>query len=268
MTTRADMFHDLHRGPEVLLLANCWDAGSARLLESLGAKAVATTSAGLAWAQGYPDGDALPVDRLAAVVRAIVRVIDVPLSVDMEGGYSDDPVEVGRNVAAIADAGGIGINIEDGASPAESLATKIEHARRGAEKAGVHVFINARTDVYLRGLVPERDRVAETLRRARLFRDAGADGLFVPKVVDPVAIRDIAALAGMPLNVLAWPALPPTSELAGLGVRRVSAGSSIAQAAWGRVRQSASAFLADGASDAMFDGAMLYPEVNALFAPR
>jgi 2-methylisocitrate lyase-like PEP mutase family enzyme len=268
MTTNADTFHDLHRGPDVLLLANCWDAGSARLLESLGAKAVATTSAGLAWAQGYPDGDVLPVERLAAVIAAIVRVINVPLSVDMEAGYSDDPVAVGKAVGAIADAGAVGINIEDGASSADLLATKIEHARRAADKAGVRLFINARTDVYLRGLVPEGERVAETLSRARRWRDAGADGFFVPKVVEENALREIAASAGLPLNVLAWPELPPASRLAELGVRRLSAGSSIAQAAWGRARERTRAFLADGRSDGMFEGAMLYPEINALFAKR
>jgi len=268
MTTTADTFHDLHRGPDVLLLANCWDAGSARLLESLGAKAVATTSAGLAWAHGYPDGDALPVDLLVAAVASIVRVIGVPLSVDMEAGYSDDPVAVGKAVGAVAAAGAVGINLEDGASSPDLLASKVEHARRAADKAGVRLFINARTDVYLRGLVPEGDRVAETLSRARRWRDAGADGIFVPKAVEADALREIAGSVGLPVNVLAWPGLPPASELAGLGIRRVSAGSSIAQSAWGRARETTRAFLAGGRSDTMFEGAMLYPEVNALFTAR
>src|SRR5262245_5710256 len=129
MTTTADTFHDLHRGPDVLLLANCWDAGSARLLESLGAQAVATTSAGLAWAQGYPDGDALPVDRLASVVASITRVLRVPLTVDIEGGYSDDPAQVGEAVAKVVGAGGVGINLEDGASSVDLYLRKIEQAR-------------------------------------------------------------------------------------------------------------------------------------------
>ncbi len=268
MTTTADIFHDLHRGPDVLLLANCWDAGSARLLESLGAKAVATTSAGLAWAQGYPDGDALPVDRLAAVVESIVRVIRVPLTVDIEGGYSDAPADVEKTVARLAAAGTVGINLEDGATPVDRYVAKIEAARRGAERAGVRLFINARTDVYLRGLVPESEAVAETLSRAKRYRDAGADGLFVPKAVDGAQIQEIAAGAGMPLNVLAWPGLAPALHLAKLGVRRLSAGSSIAQLALGRAREVASAFLADGKSAAMFDGAMMYGELNALFAER
>jgi 2-methylisocitrate lyase-like PEP mutase family enzyme len=263
--TTADTFHDLHRGPDVLLLANCWDAGSARLLESLGAKAVATTSAGLAWAQGYPDGDALPVEKLASVVESIVRVIRVPLTVDMEGGYSDDPSQVEDAVARVAAAGAVGINLEDGATPVDRYVAKVEAARRGADRAGVRLFLNARTDVYLRQLVPESAAVEETLARAKRYRAAGADGLFVPKVVDPAAIREIAAGAGMPLNVLAWPGLAPAAELGGYGVRRLSAGSSISQAALGRARDMARAFLADGNSAAMFDGAMMYGELNALF---
>src|SRR4029077_14943251 len=225
MSDAAGSFRQLHRGPELLLLANCWDAGSARLLASLGARAVATTSAGVAWAHGYPDADALPVDRLIATVGAMARVIQVPLTVDMESGYSNDPVAVGDAVAALVDAGAVGINIEDGAGSPDLLAAKIGAAKQAAARRGVDLFVNARTDVYLRGLVPEGARAAETLVRAARYRDAGADGIFVPKLVAPDAIREIAAAAGLPLNVLAWPGLPPAAELAVLGVRRLSVGS-------------------------------------------
>jgi 2-methylisocitrate lyase-like PEP mutase family enzyme len=238
------------------------------LIESLGAVAVATTSAGVAWAHGYPDGDALPVDLLVATVRAIARVIQVPLTVDAEGGYSDDPATVGETIARVVDAGAVGINIEDGSAPPEHLAAKIARAKQAAQRRGVNLFVNARTDVYLRGLVPEPDRVAETLSRARRYRDAGADGLFVPKVVDRAEIREIASSAGLPLNVLAWPGLPPAAELAALGVRRLSAGSGIAAILWGRAAAVAGAFLRDGRSEALADGAMPYAEINALCAPR
>src|SRR5262245_33287725 len=221
MTASADLFRKLHEGPELLVLANCWDAGSARVLESLGARAMATTSAGLAWANGYPDGDALPLDRLVPVIRAIRRVIAVPLTVDVEGGYSED---VGDTIRALAAEGVAGINIEDGTAPPEALAAKIARAKEVAPP----LFVNARTDVYLRGLAPEADRVKETLARAKRYRDAGADGIFVPKVVDSDQIRAIAEGAGLPLNVLAWPKLPPAAELIRLGVRRLSAGSGLA----------------------------------------
>jgi len=268
MSDAAGRFRQLHRGPDLLLLANCWDAGSARLLASLGARAVATTSAGVAWAHGYPDGDALPVDRLIATVGAIARVIQVPLTVDMESGYSNDPVAVGDAVAALVDAGAVGINIEDGAGSPDLLAAKIGAAKQAAARRGVDLFVNARTDVYLRGLVPEGARAAETLVRAARYRDAGADGIFVPKLVAPDAIREIAAAAGLPLNVLAWPGLPPAAELAALGVRRLSVGSVLAQGAWARAAALAAAFLGDGRFETLAEHAMPYPEINALFAAR
>src|SRR5689334_20206107 len=110
----AKTFHGLHAGPDILLLPNAWDAGSARLMESLGAKAVATTSAGVAWTHGYPDGDALPVRLLVSTVATIARAIRVPLTVDMEGGYTDDPAAVEETIAKVVEAGAVGINIEDG----------------------------------------------------------------------------------------------------------------------------------------------------------
>jgi 2-methylisocitrate lyase-like PEP mutase family enzyme len=265
-TTTADTFRSLHHGPRLLVLPNCWDAASARTFEALGAPALATTSAGVAWANGYPDGDALPVDVLIATVRAIARVVRVPVSVDAEGGYSDDPAGVAETIAAVVDAGAVGINIEDGSGPPALLASKIERAKQAAARRGVDLFVNARTDVYLRGLVPPAARVAETLARASTYRAAGADGIFVPAVVDPGEIREIAASAGLPMNVLAWPGLRAAPELFALGVRRLSAGSAIAQAALGRAADLAGAFLRDGRSDAVREGATSYAELNALFA--
>ncbi len=267
MKNHAETFRRLHQGPAILLLANAWDAGSARLTESLGAAAVATTSAGVAWALGYPDGDALPVDGLVAAVSAIARVIKVPLTVDAESGYSSDPVAVGETIGRLVDAGAVGINLEDGSGPPELLAAKIAQAKRAAARAGVDLFVNARTDVYLRGLVPEPARRAETLARAARYKEAGADGIFVPKLVSSDEIRAIAASADLPLNVLAFPGLPPASELAALGVRRLSAGSGISSVVWGRAAAAAAAFLREGRSEPLSDGAMGYGEINALF-PR
>jgi 2-methylisocitrate lyase-like PEP mutase family enzyme len=266
MATASETFRGLHQGPGLLLLANCWDAGSARLIENLGGSAVATTSAGLAWAQGYPDGDRLPVDRLAAAVRAIVRVIRVPLTVDLEGGYADEPAAVGETVAAVIGSGAVGINLEDGAGSPDLLAAKIAKTKEVAARCGVDLFVNARTDVYLRGLVPEADRVAETLARARRYRDAGADGIFVPRAVDPRDIREIASSVHLPFNVLASTSLPPAADLVVLGVRRLSAGSAIAQATWRRAAELAGAFLGNGRSDALLAEVMPYAEINALFA--
>jgi 2-methylisocitrate lyase-like PEP mutase family enzyme len=264
----AKSFHRLHEGPEPLLLPNAWDAGSARLMESLGAKAVATTSAGVAWTHGYPDGNSLPVRLLVSTVATIARVIRVPLTIDVEGGYSDDPAAVEETVARVAEAGAVGINIEDGASPPDLLCLKIERAARAGNHFGIDLFVNARTDVYLHGLAPEGRRVTETLARARLYRDAGASGLFVPGLRDPDEIRAVAAEAGLPLNVMAWPGLPAAAPLAKLGVRRLSAGSGIAQALWGKGAALAAGFLRSGESGPLGDGAMAYPAINALFVPR
>jgi 2-methylisocitrate lyase-like PEP mutase family enzyme len=264
----AKAFHDLHSGPEPLRLANAWDAGSARLIESVGAPAIATTSAGVAWTHGYPDGDALPAPLVIATTAAIARVVRVPLSVDIEGGYSDDPQEVGRLIGALIEAGAVGVNLEDGGGPADLLCAKITQARRVATQLGVALYINARTDVYLRGLVPEADRLAESCARGVRYRAAGASGLFVPKVIEPAEIRAIVQAVELPLNVLAWPGLPAVPELAALGVRRLSIGSGIAQAVLGRAAALATAFLRDGHRDPPPDGAMTHRELNALFAAR
>jgi len=265
---RAAAFRRLHRGRNILLLANCWDAGSARLTESLGARAMATTSAGVAWALGYPDGDVLPVDLLAVAVALITRAIRVPLTVDMEGGYGKTAKAVGAAVGRIIDAGAIGMNIEDGGSSPGLLCRKIEQVKRTAKRKGVDFFVNARTDVYLRGLVPPAKRVAETLARAKLYREAGADGLFVPGMTEPAAIRNVVSGTDLPLNLLAWPGLAPAAELAKLGVRRLSAGSGISQAAAAITAAKAKAFLRDGDSAALKEGAMTYGELNELVAGR
>lgn len=264
----AAIFHRLHEGPQPLLLPNAWDAGSARLMESLGAKAVATTSAGVAWTHGYPDGNALPVRLLVATVATIARAIRVPLTVDVEAGYSDDPAAVEETVAKMVEAGAVGINIEDGASTPDLLCLKIERAKRAGQHFGVDLFVNARTDVYLRGLAPEGKRVAETLSRAKLYRNAGASGLFVPGLREAEEIRAVASGAGLPLNVMAWPGLPAASELAQMGVRRLSAGSGIAQALWGKAAALAGDFLKIGRSEPLGEGAMAYGDINALFEQR
>jgi len=250
----------------VLRIANAWDAGSARLIESLGAPAIATTSAGVAWSRGYADGDTLPVEQLLETVEEIARVIRVPLSVDMEGGYSDDPVVAAANVVRVADAGAVGINLEDGAGSPELLCAKIARIRQDLAARGLDVYINARTDVFLRGLAPPEQRVQLVLERAARYRDAGADGLFVPGVTEARAIGDIAANAGLPLNVMLRPELPALAELEALGVRRLSAGSHIAEAVFAHAGQLASVFLRDGR--AAPGERMGYGEINALFGDR
>ncbi|MDQ5873446.1 MAG: isocitrate lyase/phosphoenolpyruvate mutase family protein [Acidobacteriota bacterium] len=263
----ARRFRELHQ-EGLLVLPNAWDAGSARLIEKLGAKAIATTSAGVAWSHGYADGDLLPVPLLAETVAEIARVVGVPVSADVEGGYSSDPASVGEVVAAVIDSGAVGINIEDGTGGADLLCAKVEEAKRAGVRLGVDLFVNARADVYLRDLVTADRRLDETLARAERYRAAGADGIFVPGVTDASDIRAIASAVRLPLNVLARPGLPPAPELQALGVRRLSAGSWIAAAAFARTALRASEFLRAGASDPLAKGAMPYAEINSLMADR
>jgi 2-methylisocitrate lyase-like PEP mutase family enzyme len=259
------VFANLHRQPHPLRLPNAWDAGSALLIESLGAAAIATTSAGVAWSLGYRDGDRLPLAPHLASIAAIARVIKVPLSVDIESGYPDEEGSLESRVARFIDAGAVGINIQDGADSPQILCEKITQVRNVAERMGIKLYINARTDVYARSLVPAARRVSETLSRAKSYHEAGADGLFVLGVTDPEQIREIAGQTDLLLNVIAWPGLLPAEQLAALGVRRVSVGSWIPQSLWTHTARLAAGFLADGSSEPLFGDAAPYSHINGRF---
>ncbi|SDR87772.1 isocitrate lyase/PEP mutase family protein [Pseudomonas prosekii] len=259
--------HNLHQHG-LLILTNVADAAGARLVEQLGSQAVATSSAAVAWAHGYQDGNTLPVERLVLTVESIARVIRVPLTVDIEAGYSDDLTRVAEVVDAVLAAGAVGINIEDGASSPQVLVRKIEVARQVAERRGVKLFINARTDVYLKGLVPAEERVAETLRRAALYQAAGADGLFAAGATAEYEIAAICQGTSLPVNVLGLAHLPAPDVLQALGVRRLSAGSSIAEFLYGAMAGLAKSFLGTGKLDSRDLRALSYGEVNALLGPR
>ena len=260
----ARKFHDLHK--ELLLLPNAWDAASARVVEEAGAKAVATSSAAVAWAHGFPDGHGLPISQLVASVSEIARVISVPITVDSEGGYADDPAEVEKNIFALLDAGGVGINLEDGRWPHELHLRKIEAALKAGERAGVKIFVNARTDVYLKQLAPAEQAIEETLKRAQAIKAAGASGLFVPGVFDSAQIKTIVEGCGLPLNVMARPGVPDAAGLRDLGVKRLSAATSIFAAAMNASRAAAEEFLASGNSDALWARRGAQLDFNKLFA--
>src|SRR5712671_228010 len=163
MKNLAETFHSLHKQNDILILPNAWDASSAKVIEDAGAKAIATSSAGVAWGLGYPDGDVLPPRLLADLAARITDVIRIPLSVDFEGGYTKNPAKVAENLRPIIGAGAVGINIEDGEGTPELLTKKIEKARKAAESAGVNIFINARTDVFLGEIGSPESRGGETI---------------------------------------------------------------------------------------------------------
>lgn len=256
--------HPLHAPGRLLVLPNVWDALSARLVEEAGAEAIATASAAMSWAHGRPDGESLPLEELVRTVVQIVRAVKRPVTVDLERGYSDAPERVADAVARLVDAGAEGVNLEDGGGPAEALASKVAAVRR---RLGAQVFINARTCVVLRGLVPRERAAGEVLARARVFAEAGADGLFVPGLSHGETIEAIARGTPLPLNVMLVPGLALPEALRALGVRRLSTGPRVAEAAYALARQAAHGLLARGEYGPLLAAGLSYADANALFAP-
>lgn len=246
MSKQAAAFRALHNGKKLLVLPNAWDPGSARLVESIGAKAVATTSAGMAWAAGYQDGNKMPADVVTSITEKIARVVSIPLTVDIEAGYSSSAKAVAEFGVRLAGAGAVGINLEDGSDSPDLFASKIERLKSAVAKRGLNLFVNARTDVYLASLVDAPDAVVEVLKRAKQYHQAGADGLFVPGVTALMEIRKICEGTALPVNVMAWDGLPSPDRLQGAGVRRLSAGAAISQSVWTQARDFARQFLSEG----------------------
>ena len=282
---KAVRLSELHRGEGVLVLPNAWDASSARVFEDCGFPAVATTSAGIAYALGYPDSERLTRDEMAEATSRIASVVEVPVSADVEAGYGPSPEAAAETARKVIVAGAVGLNLEDaadpippgspnggadgGAFPLADLEAQLEKIRAVVEAgrgAGVPLVVNARTDLYWRSLGEPGWRFGETVRRANAFLEAGADCVFVPGVTDAGTVLALAREIAGPLNVLAGPGAPPTSELAGLGVRRVSVGSGPSRAVMGLVRRMGRELLEKGTYVSIADGAIPYPEANSLFS--
>lgn len=257
-------FRALHAAGELLILPNAWDAASARLIEDAGATAVATTSAGLCWACGWPDGDALPAVELLAAVDRLRRVLRVPLSVDVERG-GDTPGAAADLVEALVERGVAGINIEDGDGTPDALCEMLR-AIRG--RVGADLYVNVRTDVVLRQFARGDDAIAEVVRRGRTYREAGGDGLFVPGLADAArAARIVDALPDMPLNLMWVPSLDPLPALRAAGVRRLSTGGALPERALGLVRELAARAVA-GDFSALGGSSVDYGAMNALLGER
>ncbi|GAA2565963.1 MULTISPECIES: isocitrate lyase/PEP mutase family protein [Streptomyces] len=233
-------FAALHREGDPLLLPCAWDHASALALAGRGFAAVGTTSLGVAAAHGLPDGASATRGETLRLAR-VLGAEAFPLSVDAEDGFSDDPDAVGEFARELAAAGAVGINLEDGGGLADRHAAKIAAVRSAAPG----LFVNARTDTYWSG---DRD-AAETTRRLEAYREAGADGLFVPGLTDPARIASLAARFDVPLNILYTPAGPTLAHLADLGVRRVSLGSLLYRRALGAALDAATGIRAGRAPD-------------------
>ena len=260
---QARAFHALHQDG-LLILPNAWDAGSARIIEEAGAKAIATSSAAVSWAHGYPDGEVLPLATLIQSVREIVRAVRVPVSTDFEGGFADDPSTVGDFVERLIEVGAVGNNLEDGRGSPDVLCAKIERIRHDANRKGVDLWVNARLDVYLHKLAEGDAAYEETIRRGKLYADAGANSIFVPGAAEESLIARLVKNIPLPLNLLAWPGLPDAAKLKVLGVRRLSAGASLGRATFGYARSLAEGFLRDGRSEPFAEAPHASMSLNAL----
>jgi len=237
MTTqkeKAELFNSLHIKGSPVILFNVWDAGSARTIEQVGAKAIATGSWSVAAAQGFDDGEKIPIDLVFANLERIVSSVSVPVTLDFEGGYATNVAALKENIRNLIAAGGIGLNFEDrivggdGLHSIEDQYTRIEAIRDAAETAGVPLFINARSDVFLQTYPAQHNEteLQQALERAEAYAKAGASGFFAPGLRDPDLIRKLCDDSPLPVNILVLPDTPPTNTMAELGVARISYGAS------------------------------------------
>ncbi|GIG86855.1 isocitrate lyase/PEP mutase family protein [Plantactinospora endophytica] len=264
--SRAELFRSLHVPSAPIVLVNAWDAASARIVEDAGAHAVATTSAGVAWSLGAPDGDVLGRDLATELVGRVVGAVSVPVTADIESGFGSTPEQVAETVRAVLAAGAVGVNLEDaapdggpGLREVADQCARLAAARSAGAEVGVPVYVNARIDTFLRGA----GGLPETLDRAAAFLEAGADGIFVPGVVDPETVAALVAGIPAPVNIMAGPGAPTVPELARLGVARVSLGSAVAEAAYAVVRRAAEEAFGPGGYGSLAD-ALDYGTVNEL----
>ena len=271
LRAKAETLRALHHGDRPLVLANAWDAASARLFEAVGYRAIATSSAGVAYAWGVPDGEVISRRQMLEAVRRIAVVVSVPVTADLEAGYGPDPKAVIRTVRDLVAAGAVGFNLED--SRGGSLldlpeqVTRVRAARATADKLGVPVVINARTDVF-HGAEPSPPRLADAIARGSAYLEAGADSVFVPFVRDAETIGALARGIRGAVNILVAPGSPSVGELWALGVRRVSIGSGIARAAYGLARRAAQELRERGTLDLTRDWAVSFDEMQRLFDVR
>jgi 2-methylisocitrate lyase-like PEP mutase family enzyme len=268
---KAAVLKKLHQGPKILVLANAWDVISARIVEEIGFPAVATTSAGIAAALGYPDGQRVSRDEMLEMVGRIARAVEVPVTADMEAGYGTTPAQMAETARALIDAGAVGLNLEDMTGDDESSQVelvlqveKIQAIQEASAAAGVPLVLNARTDIYLMPIGPPETRFERTVERLDAYRKAGADCVFAPALKESQTIARLVAAIKAPLNILMMPGGPSLDELERLGVARASIGSGLMRATLGRARSMAKAMLERRDDQALFAEAVPYAEVNRL----
>lgn len=270
---RAQAFRRMHDRSAILLLPNAWDAGSARLFARRGFAAIATTSGGVAWSLGYADGEQAPLAEVLAAIARITRVVELPVTVDIEAGYGATPEAVAATVRAVIDAGAVGINLEDGLpAPAtlrasDDAAARIHAARAAATAAGVPIVINARVDTWIHGAATtEVARLEDAVARAKAYLAAGADCIYPIGLGDGTTLAALVRALDAPINVGARPGLPDLAELARLGIARVSTATRLATVALGAADHAARALLQSGRFDALASE-LSHADAQQLFAP-
>ena len=229
---KAEAFRNLHVKGSPVILFNVWDAGSARTIEQAGAKAIATGSWSVAAAHGFDDGEKIPLPLVLANIKRIVDSVALPVTLDFETGYATDPGELKENIRNVIAAGAIGINFEDriiggdGLYSIEEQSSRISTIREAARETGIPIFINARTDVFLKTYpaVHTEEQLDEAIRRAIAYAEAGASGVFAPGLRDPALINKLCSASALPVNIMVLPDTPAAGELAKLGVARISHG--------------------------------------------
>ena len=266
---KAAQFLQLHRGPGVLILPNVWDVASARIVEEAGFPALATSSAGVAFSLGYPDGEHISREEMIARVARIVRSVNVPVTADLEAGYGPNPEDVATTTRQMIQAGAVGMNLEDATEDRLldiSLGVeRVKAARAVAAEVRVPVVVNARTDVYMVPAGDPAEKYAEAVRRLNAYCDAGANCVFVPGLRDPEIISRLVKDVPCPLNILGGPGAPSIPELEKLGVARVSLGSGPMRAGLGVLRRIAEEVKTAGTYAAL-DGAVPHGEMNQLLS--
>ena len=272
---KAERFRQLHHGPRILVLPNAWDVASARIVEEAGYPAVATTSAGIANALGYPDGERISRLEMLVMVARITAATSVPVTADVEGGYGKCPEDMMETARELVASGAIGMNLEDARDEnPKTLADlslqveKIKALKETAASLGVNLVLNARTDIYLAGVGEPATRLKRTVERLNAYRQAGADCLFAPGVKDRETIAKLVKEVDGPLNILAVAGTPPIAELERLGVARVSCGSGPMRATLGLLRRIAKQLREEGGYSLMTEGAIPYAEANQLFEKK
>ena len=270
----AEKFRQAHRPPPLLLLPNAWDAMSARQFEAAGFGAVATTSGGVAWSLGFPDGESAPWPEVVVATERIVRAVRVPVTADIEAGYGETPDQVGKRITEILQTGVVGFNIEDGTTspdqPVRSIedaSARIHAARAAAVTAGLPVVINARVDLYIKNVGDPASRFAETVKRGKAYLAAGADCIYPFGLADLEIIeRLVKALGNTPVNIVARPDTP-MAALERIGVTRISIASGATLAVMSMIKKIGEELYASRRFD-MLTHSMSRPEAQALFKPR